>query len=39
VACPSRIVPQDLVMLHEIDAIGSQPLERRVELSSALREI
>src|SRR4029453_9233699 len=31
------VVPQNLVMLHEIDAIGPQPLERLVELPHRLR--
>src|SRR5438445_13762909 len=31
------VIPQDLVMLHEIDATGPQPLERLVELPHRLR--
>src|SRR5580704_6690928 len=31
------VIPQDLVMLHEIDAIGLQPLERLVELPHRFR--
>src|SRR5438034_4490260 len=31
------VIPQDLVMLHEIDAIGPQPLERLIELSHRFR--
>src|SRR5438876_3004300 len=31
------VIPQYLVMLHEIDAIGPQPLERLVELPHRFR--
>src|SRR6266850_3743843 len=31
------VIPQDLVMLHEIDAIGLQPRERLVELPRRFR--
>ena len=31
------VIPQDLVMLHEIDAIGPPPLERLVELPRRFR--
>src|SRR6202521_4502867 len=31
------VIPQDLMMLHEIDAIGLQPLERLVELPHRFR--
>src|SRR3989442_9684747 len=31
------VIPQDLVVLHEIDAIGPQPLERLIELPRRFR--
>jgi hypothetical protein len=31
------VVPEDLVVLHEIDAIGPQPVERLIELPRRFR--